>query len=454
MRVTMMMHYGESVAYHQAIMRHGGGATRVRQRYEAFTLVEKQPMLWSIARKLKNGSISERRMAAKELGKSKNRSAIPHLVAVLNDSDLELQVVVAQALTQLGWTGTDARERTLLALCNIQRVRDGNSNYLVDIQIRSATSALEAIGRDAVGPLIDVLQDRSADYYDYKKLGFYRPIAAANALSSLKDVRAVDALIGVIEDPRADASKVEAAAKALGSIQDKRALNPLVSLLNGAKTVDVKKAAIFALGELGEASVASLLKPLMNAAGESAHYREVAKKALERLNAPLDHANDPEVALACGDWDSLRKMGRKAVPTLCKYFKEDQKYSDLLGELGDPQAVDPLIRMLVHGGDSGNWRNQKLAAEALGRIGDPAAIEPMLQVLTTGNFAFELGDHLCQCIDAVLERGSANVGTETLQSIAALRGGVKASHHVDGYHERIIDCGRIADRAHQELSRR
>jgi CxxC motif-containing protein (DUF1111 family) len=41
---SWMMHDGKSITYHQAIMRHGGEASEVRDRYEALTPVEKQQL--------------------------------------------------------------------------------------------------------------------------------------------------------------------------------------------------------------------------------------------------------------------------------------------------------------------------------------------------------------------------------------------------------------------------
>jgi CxxC motif-containing protein (DUF1111 family) len=41
---SWMMHDGNSVTYHQAIMRHRGEATKVRERYEALSPVEKQQL--------------------------------------------------------------------------------------------------------------------------------------------------------------------------------------------------------------------------------------------------------------------------------------------------------------------------------------------------------------------------------------------------------------------------
>jgi CxxC motif-containing protein (DUF1111 family) len=41
---SWMMHDGQSVTYHQAIMRHGGEATKVREKYEKLSPMEKQQL--------------------------------------------------------------------------------------------------------------------------------------------------------------------------------------------------------------------------------------------------------------------------------------------------------------------------------------------------------------------------------------------------------------------------
>jgi hypothetical protein len=47
-----------------------------------------------------------------------------------------------------------------------------------------------------------------------------------------------------------------------------------------------------------------------------------------------------------------------------------------LGELGDPSAVAPLLRLL----DAHDWATRGTAAEALGRIGDPRATERLVEI--------------------------------------------------------------------------
>jgi HEAT repeat protein len=52
----------------------------------------------------------------------------------------------------------------------------------------------------------------------------------------------------------------------------------------------------------------------------------------------------------------------------------------MLGKLGDPRAVDPLIRAL----DAPGHQTPLYAAEALGKLGDPRAIEALRQLAVNG----------------------------------------------------------------------
>ncbi len=79
--------------------------------------------------------------------------------------------------------------------------------------------------------------------------------------------------------------------------------------------------------------------------------------------------------------------GDQAIRALMQAVQND--YEDLivrgraalmLGKLGDPRAVEPLIRAL---GAPGH-QTPLHAAEALGKIGDPRAIEPLLMLAANG----------------------------------------------------------------------
>lgn len=53
----------------------------------------------------------------------------------------------------------------------------------------------------------------------------------------------------------------------------------------------------------------------------------------------------------------------------------------MLGKLGDPRAVEPLIRAL----DAPGFQTPLYAAQSLGKLGDPRAIEPLLRVIESHN---------------------------------------------------------------------
>lgn len=53
----------------------------------------------------------------------------------------------------------------------------------------------------------------------------------------------------------------------------------------------------------------------------------------------------------------------------------------MLGKLGDPRAVDPLIRAL----DAPGFQTPLYAAQSLGKLGDPRAIEPLLRAIESHN---------------------------------------------------------------------
>ncbi|MBZ0288545.1 MAG: HEAT repeat domain-containing protein [Anaerolineae bacterium] len=53
----------------------------------------------------------------------------------------------------------------------------------------------------------------------------------------------------------------------------------------------------------------------------------------------------------------------------------------MLGKIGDPRAVQPLIQAL----DAPGLQTPLYAAQALGKLGDPRAIQPLLTLLHSSN---------------------------------------------------------------------
>lgn len=80
--------------------------------------------------------------------------------------------------------------------------------------------------------------------------------------------------------------------------------------------------------------------------------------------------------------------GEEAVRTLMRVVENHHedlivrgRAAIMLGKLGDPRAVEPLIRAL----DAPGYQTPLYAAQSLGKLGDPRAIEPLLRVIESHN---------------------------------------------------------------------
>jgi len=117
-----------------------------------------------------------------------------------------------------------------------------------------------------------------------------------------------------------------------------------------------------ALAEIGQAAVGPLVEALRST---NPRTRAYAARALGMTGAR--QAYEPIVALLTDEVDDIDRV----------------QFIDALGELGDPRAIDVLLRYLktpqqVHRG----WL-VRVAANALGKIGTEAVIDPLAEVLGT-----------------------------------------------------------------------
>jgi len=326
---------------------------------------------------------------AKALGAIGDARAVPQLIEVLGDDDNHhVFLAVAEALGTIGDSRAVSPLIEVIGVC---------SKYGQTIALK----ALGAIGDpQAVEPLIEMLN--SNKYYDVRK-------AVAEVLGAIGDSRAVPSLIELFEGNLVDNDVREAAAEALGAIGDSRAVPPLSKAL-GSNNNKKRKAAVMALIDIGDTrTVPPLLESLRN---DYYDFSRIALKklvdssgshvvtALIELLKDNDHDSRRTVAEMLGD------IGNNlAVSPLIELLKnDDDRYvrmaaAKALGDVGDPRAVDSLIEIIENSvGDAHPYRelNQrseyksrtaiflcKNAAEALGKLGDPRAVDSLIKVLKT-----------------------------------------------------------------------
>jgi hypothetical protein len=118
------------------------------------------------------------------------------------------------------------------------------------------------------------------------------------------------------------------------------------------------------------------------------------------------------------------------VEDLCRAVVEDSNYKVrvqaalVLGKLGDPRAVQPLIKALA----DQNKTVRGIAASALGHLGDQAAAEPLRGLLRRESDAFDRGQ--AEKAVAALSAGGGAAGGKRAKiyvNFGAFAGGVKTA---------------------------
>ena len=186
-------------------------------------------------------------------------------------------------------------EKTPLERC-LEALRSG------DEEIRAAAvAALQSMGKEAIGYLIEALKD---PHYGVR-------IAAAEGLGEIGDGAAVEALVLLSGDVREDVRI--AAARALGSIGDRRSIQPLIRLF-GDRYHGVRVAAADAVAVFGRDALRALEEALDDPVPA---VRVTAAKTIGLIGAGesvpvlIEHLGDaaPEVrwsvARALADFGSL-----------------------------------------------------------------------------------------------------------------------------------------------------
>ena len=182
-----------------------------------------------------------------------------------------------------------------------------------------------------------------------------------------------------------EASVRSSAALAAGSQDPDKVVDPLIKLLDDAEP-SVAIAACGSLGTLKSEEAVARLKQLQ--AGDS---HPLAAAAIDALKA-TGTLSELEAAraklgvsrLSSSEFNVLAQAKDKlAVPELITTMQsvDDSNYArqiaTVLGEIGDPAAVEPLVNMLPNS----SYTAAEIITAALGKLGDKRAIEPLQQAL-------------------------------------------------------------------------
>ncbi len=340
------------------------------------------------------------------LGRVRDSNAIDPLICTLQDMERNVRESAARALDNLNWQPQSNYQKTIYLIAK------GNWQECVEI------------GEDAVEPLIYALK--------YDKDNYRIRLYAVWALEDIGDQRAIEPLTAVLKDN--DPKVRESAAKALDKLKWKPqsnkqktiyliakgkwqecvkigtdAVEPLISsfkyIHNSNLTITLSGMGSFAiepliaaledsndyiragaaesLGKIGDPkAVDPLIKLLQD---EIRFVRNYAAEALDKLNwEPQTDYQKSIYFIATERWTDCKNIGIGSVETLIKTLNNNNSYirervAEILGEIGDLRAVEPLIIAMEKMDYLYNTSPEY--AEALGKIGDPKATEPLIKVL-------------------------------------------------------------------------
>jgi len=301
----------------------------------------------------------------------KRDTAVPALLSVLKDENAAVRLAAVESLGNL----SDPRAVDAL----VQALRTDT-----DPQVREA--AAEALGEidspRAVPGLIAALGS--------EKVGAVRA-KIAWALGEIDDKRsgAVEALGAVVRDP--DAEVRRQAVWALGELEAATAVPMLIPALKDADT-ETRKQAAWALGEIQSKDAVEALTPVTKDADVEVRKQAVwalgnieDKRALPALEAAVRDANVEvrrQAIESIGQLDDLHKAPPALITALKDEDEEVRKSAvEALGQLEDEDAIPALIPLTK----DADVEVKRAAVEALSSIGGPRAVEVMAGLLKDGD---------------------------------------------------------------------
>jgi HEAT repeat protein len=188
-------------------------------------------------------------------------------------------------------------------------------------------------------------RDPSVRWHAAEALGTCGETAVPLLISALQS-RDVLVRIGIIE--------------ALGMIRDPQALHPLSAISHRDRALEVRWAAVLALGEIGSPGAIPALVPLIR--DPNRYIRNGAATALGRLGwQPSDETDTAYLMIAHQDWESVRHLGGAALLPLQDLLRDDDpdtrvKIVSILGTIDDRHTQAACQKALKDRDPRVRWR--------------------------------------------------------------------------------------------------
>jgi len=199
---------------------------------------------------------------------------------------------------------------------------------------------------------------------------------AVQGLGEARDPRALEPLLGALKD-RLPTIRI-AALSGLGRLRDRRAIETVIAMLDDPDS-KVRTSAAAALKKFGKAAHLPMLEAYR---GGDVRARFVLLSALGRINTPaisellIAALDDPQVEIRL---EAARVLGvrkdQRAVARLLQAVAEGGPYQffyiQMLGEIGDPRAFEPLQALLT----AREFMLRREVVTALRKIDNPRAVD-------------------------------------------------------------------------------
>jgi HEAT repeat protein len=150
------------------------------------------------------------------------------------------------------------------------------------------------------------------------------------------------------------------AIEALASIRDLRAVQPVIAIIGNEKSLEVRWAAVLALGEIGSPDAVPVLVQLLQ--DPHRYIRFGAATALGRLGwQPRNETDTAYLLIARQDWESVRHLGVVALPPLRELLRDNdpttrEMIASVLGQIGDRQALVSCRKALKDWNPRVRWK--------------------------------------------------------------------------------------------------